>query len=708
MKLFKICTAFFLVVLSSVCFSQQIDFTGKKINYPGEKMLWLKDPSSSLNPEQALASTNYESNYSKVLNLGVSKNTNWVKFELANQTTEELFIHVSYPVLDHICIYYFEKGHLIDSSFSGFQYPFSQREIDYQDFIFSVPQASGPISVLVQLQNHSQSMLPLSIGTKDQINSSLYKKDLFFGVYAGFILVMLLYNLFIFLSTKDKNYAWYLIYIFSVGITQFTLSGYSLKYLWPDLPWLSKNSVYLCGIGSGLAVVFFVKMFLQVKENLPWFNRLLNGFVVSYLVALLLVLIGLPTLSYNLINLTAGLGVIVLLIAASIIARQGFRPAQYFVVAWTIFIFSIIIFVLKDAGVLPYNDFTIYALPIGSALEVVLLSLALADKINSLIIEKDLARANELEAVKENEKLVLEQNIMLERKVTERTAALENANSNLEVAMGNLKDAQAQLVNQEKMASLGQLTAGIAHEINNPINFVSSNVNPLRRDIDDLIQIIEKYKGVEELENIEKTIQEVNDFKNEIDYDYVLKEVDELLKGIGDGASRTAEIVQSLKNFSRLDEVDSKFADIHEGIDSTLVIIISGTKYNVNIIKNYDTTITPIECYPGKLNQVISNIVVNAIQAMNSTTENPTLTLTTKNLDQHISLSIKDNGSGIPEEVKNKIFEPFFTTKEVGEGTGLGLSIVFSIIELHKGQIEVNSEPELGTEFLITLPKALN
>jgi len=148
---------------------------------------------------------------------------------------------------------------------------------------------------------------------------------------------------------------------------------------------------------------------------------------------------------------------------------------------------------------------------------------------------------------------------------------------------------------------------------------------------------------------------------------------------------------------------------LHQGIDSTLLILLSGSKVKVEVIKNYDEHISEIECFPGKLNQVFSNILSNGFQAMESNSDDrpPAMIITTKSMTEHVSISFQDNGPGIPAKTIEKIFEPFFTTKEVGEGTGLGLSIVFSIIESHKGKIEVNSDPPNGTEFLITLPKSM-
>jgi len=336
-----------------------------------------------------------------------------------------------------------------------------------------------------------------------------------------------------------------------------------------------------------------------------------------------------------------------------------------------------------------------------------LLSFALADRINFFKKENELAQKRALLVSKENEQLILQQNIELEKKVNERTEALQETNNNLNDALSNLKSAQSQLVDAEKMAALGQLTAGIAHEINNPINFVTSNIKPLQLDIDDLKEIITRYEKVDfSAENVEEQLQEIDAFKKQIDLDFINNEIESLLTGITDGAKRTAEIIRSLRNFSRLDESDLKPIDINEGLHSTLVLVRNSLPDNVQVIKNFGN-LPKVECLPGKINQVFMNLISNAIQAIRSNGKNRDeefLTITTYYENDHVIVSIKDTGTGMTEEVKHKIFEPFFTTKEVGEGTGLGLSIVFSIIEKHKGHIDVLSEVGQGTEFIITLP----
>ncbi|GAB1464220.1 hypothetical protein MASR2M52_23210 [Pedobacter sp.] len=333
------------------------------------------------------------------------------------------------------------------------------------------------------------------------------------------------------------------------------------------------------------------------------------------------------------------------------------------------------------------------------------MSFALADKINYFKKENELAQVQALNASLENQKLIKEQNIVLERKVKERTEELESANDTLNLTLNNLKSAQSQLVDAEKMAALGQLTAGIAHEINNPINFVTSNVKPLQLDIDDLKDIIKKYESIDFDKDIKSQILEIEAYKKQIDLAFINNEIVSLLSGISEGAKRTAEIIRSLRNFSRVDETDMKPIDLNEGLISTLILVKSTLPDNLTVIKDLGN-LPKVECMPGKINQVFMNLVSNAVQAIKSKeiqAEEEFLTIKSWYDNQQVFISIKDTGIGMTEEVRHRIFEPFFTTKDIGEGTGLGLSIVFSIIEKHKGHVEVISEPGKGTEFIIIL-----
>jgi signal transduction histidine kinase len=286
------------------------------------------------------------------------------------------------------------------------------------------------------------------------------------------------------------------------------------------------------------------------------------------------------------------------------------------------------------------------------------------------------------------------------KSLEKQKSTIEKKNRDLRKTMEKLKSTQAQLINSEKMASLGQLTAGIAHEINNPINYISAGINPLKRDMAEINELFNRYRKISQNGYDENLLNDARQYSDEIESEYLFEEIQSLLHGIEEGATRTTEIIMGLRNFSRMDEDAMKTANINDGIDSTLMLLKNKLKNKVKIIKDYGQ-IQPIDCYPGKLNQVFMNIINNAADAIK---DKGTITIRTSSEGGSVLVSIKDNGIGMPDKVRKKIFEPFFTTKDVGQGTGLGLSISFGIIEQHNGSISIKSAAGKGSEFIIRLP----
>lgn len=281
----------------------------------------------------------------------------------------------------------------------------------------------------------------------------------------------------------------------------------------------------------------------------------------------------------------------------------------------------------------------------------------------------------------------------LELKVQERTIALETANH-------KLQETQAMMVHSEKMRSLGELVAGIAHEINNPVNFIHGNIMILQNYAKDLFALIDLYE--QNNINIPDDIKtKIENFKKEIDLDFLRDDINDLIKSCIEGTERTKNIVLDLKNFSRMEEMVLTQFDIPKEIDTTLNILNNKYKNRITVIKNYDENTPKIEAYGGQLNQVFMNILDNAQDAMG---ESGTLTINTYKSEQNVKIEFIDTGSGIPPENIKKIFDPFFTTKAVGKGTGLGMSISYRVINDHHGTIEVESEVGKGTKFTITLP----
>jgi two-component system, NtrC family, sensor kinase len=291
----------------------------------------------------------------------------------------------------------------------------------------------------------------------------------------------------------------------------------------------------------------------------------------------------------------------------------------------------------------------------------------------------------------------------LEKAREERNKAnrdLATSNEALNQTVSDLKATQDQLIQAEKMASLGQLTAGIAHEINNPINFVSANIQPLKDDLKDILELVDVYEKFMKEHLPKKEADEVRQLREKIKMDMTLQEVNDLLKGMEEGAKRTSEIVKGLRNFSRLDQNVFLSANINESLDSCLVLLNNSYKNRIKIVRQF-ADIPEVDCLPGQINQVFMNILSNAIQAIPS---EGTIFVKTWQEDVMVKISIRDTGTGIPEDVQKKIFDPFFTTKGVGKGTGLGMSISFGIIQKHNGKIQLFSKPGEGTEFVVTIP----
>jgi len=300
----------------------------------------------------------------------------------------------------------------------------------------------------------------------------------------------------------------------------------------------------------------------------------------------------------------------------------------------------------------------------------------------------------------------------VEQKIQERTQELNEKNLRLEQTLHELQRTQSQLIQSEKMSSLGQLVAGVAHEINNPVGFIYGNLNPANEYVSDLLNLIDLYQ-----EHYPEPVDEIQDEIEDLDLEFLIQDLQKLLNSIKVGAERIRDIVVSLRNFSRLDEAEMKPVNIHEGIDSTLLILHTrikekSDKYGIEIVRNYGN-LPQVICYVSQMNQVFMNLVANAIDALENRRDKqaeldpkPTITICTEVTDSEtVKIKIYDNGSGISSEALSKIFDPFFTTKPVGVGTGLGLSISYSIVvEKHEGNLSCTSEVGKGTEFTIEIP----
>jgi PAS domain S-box-containing protein len=292
------------------------------------------------------------------------------------------------------------------------------------------------------------------------------------------------------------------------------------------------------------------------------------------------------------------------------------------------------------------------------------------------------------------------------RDVTERKRAeqlLAEQHRQLTEAHEQLKQAQSAMVQSEKLAGLGQMVAGVAHEINNPLAFVSNNVAVLQRDIRGMSELLKLYAQAEDLlaQHRAELLEEIRDLSQRMDLNYTLTNLADMLLRSREGLRRIQQIVKDLREFARLDAADLQEADLNAGIESTINIVRGVAKRKQVQLETQLQPLPPVSCFPAKVNQVVMNLVTNAIDACR---DNGKVTVKSDRDGEKVRIEVIDDGSGIPDEIRQRIFDPFFTTKPVGQGTGLGLSISYGIIKDHGGQIEVESESGKGTRFIVTLP----
>ncbi len=670
----------------------------------------LEEPGRSYKFDEVIDHTGFKNVKSNLPVLKFSKSAIWIKFILKNNTTASIVsITTGRSVIDVFEIYYRD--------------PLTQKTIhaspcDLKTNLNFLSQNSSIVNwkiapnavqtIYVRLKSNMSSTIPIEVHSQDEFLEKSAINKLVDGAVIGIFLIMTLYNLMLFAIVGDKSYLYYVIYIVFLGLAQILLLGYGNILLSGNKQLLNSYIIPVIRIGFGFSMLLFADEFLQIKQNFKKYYKWYFALYVLYTIPLIILLFKWVNVSYLLISINVLIVSVILLCIGLYTYFKGFKPAKFFLSGWGLSLIAIIVTLARNKGILPYNYLTANFLIYSAIIELILFSTALADKINFYREQNTQAQNSALQIAKENERLITEQNIILENKVKERTQALIETNENLSVTIENLQSAQHHLIETEKMASLGQLTAGVAHEINNPINFVSANVSPLRLDFNELYTLLNYYEAAAINPGNNELLEKAKKFKEEIDPEFIKNEIKGLIDGIEDGAKRTKEIIQSLRTFSRMDHLILTPASINSCILNTLVILRSSIPHYIEV-KPILNKLEPLNCYPGKIDQMLINLVDNSIHAIKAKEvhANESILIESRDHADHISIEITDTGTGMTPEVKQRVFEPFYTTKEIGEGTGLGLSIVFGIIEKHKGTIDLRSTYGAGTTVFITLPKSL-
>lgn len=629
-------------------------------------------------------------------NFSFSTHPHWFRLRIHwRQPAETVYrLWQQYPLSDHLTLYRPDGDGGYRATHVGDQQPFSQRELPTRAFGFTLyPRAGQTDTYYLKLEGAGTLVLDLQLTSHATALAETETRHLLFGLYYGAILALLLYNLMLYVSLRDRVYLWYTLYVAGLGMTFFSINGLSFRYFWPDLVWLNSGFLVFTFLSLG-AQLQFTRTLLTLHRQWLTFDRLLRALVLLCGIGFVAVLTLPVRPLYAFSQYLAALVAVLCLVAGTGLWLRGYRPARFFTLASAFYICGILIYVVQNFGYLPTTAFTSHAVQIGSSFELVLFSLALADRIRDM---GDRKRNLESSARQQ----LLDYNRSLEHSVQTRTQDLLASLRTVSEKHEALVTMQQQLVQAEKMSSLGTLVSGIAHEINNPANFTGLAAENVGRDIHGLQRFLASLSD----ENSDPALlAEINARFTRIDTQLTL---------VRDGTERLAGIVRDLRSFSRVGESDAMVAGPDDGLEATLNLVRAQYRDRVAITLNRANPEARGVCNPAALNQVFMNLAVNACQAIlekQTQSGRPELpaghlriaTWLERNGDWMAQFS--DDGVGMDTATQGRIFEPFFTTKDVGAGTGLGLSVSYGILRRHGGDITVSSAPGAGSVFTVRLP----
>jgi signal transduction histidine kinase len=689
------------------------------------------------------------------LSLGFNTSTLWLSFDVINICCENKnwYIELGYPPLDSITYYHITEDGKTTTIQDGDQYPVPNNSIKskYYNFLMVLPN-NGKSKIVFKIRSESSLAIPLSIYSAEGFSEKIQLEEYFFGAFCGIMVIMAFYNLFIYFSTKENSYLFYILYILTFLLQSLSLRGYIREYL-PSLLYLNNVAPILFTELSLFFGLSFTSSFLQTKENLPFLHKLILSYMSVPFIGLSLLFFTNYSIAIKYATITTFVSSFLILFVSITSIRNKFRPARFFILGWGMLSLGIVIYALRMGGILPHNFFTNSSYQIFSIMEILLLSLALGDKIN--ILKKEFSQNLEL---KVNER-TRELSAMVEL-VYEQKGAVEQT-------LKELKETQAQLVEAEKKAALGQLVSSVAHEINNPISAIQANVGiaesalkPIFLDFFSFIRTLSEvqvnvfkelvqlsissqvYISTREERNLKKKIDlefqqytpkneknflEIKDLLLELrlfdqfhkytelfteeDFLFVLQNLLILisefraLKNINISVEKTTKVVFILRKYlNTYIKGEYKTISISEEINKVLLLYDNYIRNSIKIIRLYNYELN-INCISDDVKHVWRNLIYNSIQAMQSTDKNLSISIDKiyKDTKMYAKVQIMDSGIGIETENKQKIFSPFFTTKPQGEGIGLGLYISKTIIDEHNGQIEFESEKN-KTIFTILLP----
>ncbi len=646
--------------------------------YPIGRYLWLYEDKSATLTIDSVVSSNHASKFfasqEESPNFGYTSSVYWARFSVVSQNPNVpyWYLEFAYPMFDCIELYMPTSTGTFALKRAGDALAFSEREIAYRNYVFSLPNCIDTMTYFLRLQTQSSMSIPLKIWTPASFKDKTIAEVFVLGLYYGIFLVMVLYNAFLAISLRDKSYAFYVFYVLGFGVFQLTWNGLAYQFLWPDAVWWNNLAPAFFIAFAGFWVANFSRSFLNLKRFLPAIDKLLIALTLFCVVAMGLSML-LPYMHAIRLVYAVPLTLLPIVIPAAVFClRKGFRPAGYFLMAWTLFLVTSVFAVLRNLGLVPTNFFTIYGTQIGSALEVILLSLGLADRINSLRIEKEKAEA-EAKLREMADRFVIESSI--------REAEIERL-KNVELANALIQVEQQKNIAQKANEFKTELLGIAAHDLKNPLQSIMGFAELIR----------------------EKASSD--------------SDISQMAAAISASSKRMSKLITDLLQTAAL---DSGQLILHKEKIALSQLLASAIEQNRTHAARKQQTLELIckqdcilEVDVERMNEVLDNLISNAMKYSAQGKRIIIRSLIKYQAEESdrepaVCIAIQDEGQGLSEEDMKKLFGRFQrlsahpTANE--SSTGLGLSIVKQLVELHGGKVWAESEGKgKGATFFVELP----
>jgi signal transduction histidine kinase len=631
----------------------------------------LHDKNNQLTIQDVIKSTDFQQNANDHIMLGEHDEIyHWVKFKIANNNTHETYLDLLIPSVDSIVLYAIEDKKTVQTQQSGAFVAQKQNALTANNIIFSLKKSDKTIEYYLKIKMRWLDDLKPRIGTYRYLFEAYHRHDLIFGSIIGLVLVFIIYNLFVFFQLKEKVYLYYSLYLSSVSAFMFQYHNIVTEFIITNTPSFFDYIMVSIGL-SGIFGALFAINFFETKKNVPELHRFYIGFLIVNIAYTLFTLTGNTKWAIILAYPLTPTETVLIIITSIVLWRKGNPTAKFYLFGWLAFTIGMMVFILQKLGQLPYNNFTAYALPIGVALEAIILSLAIVHRFKIMKQNADEVTKKSLLVLKENEELVKEKNRLLEQTVEEQNSMIQSALQRFYDSEEKLKEYALRLEKSNK--ELTDFAHIASHDLKAPIRGIMS-----------FSQLFER--------------------RNATKFDDIDREYFNFIKA---NAKQSARLIDDVLSYSKIDKNlgEPENVDLNTclyTIELNLKTLMQDKK--AELIFEYLPT---IKGHSSLINQLFRNLIANGIKY--NTSEVPTIHISCKsNTKGHLVYAIKDNGIGIAPENHELVFSMFrrLHTQAEYEGSGIGLAFCARIVDTYGGQIWVESEEGKGTTIFFTLPTA--